>query len=251
VDAFLDYLFVNLAIKTQRLTLRETAGVARYLMALAFEMPEGSERKLVTRVAENLWLGLVSVGKIRRAEKQQAIDFLMTHSKTYFKSLDIKRLVQLVGDHGEPRNNDQAFRPAGLTGANRSVQNPGRLEDDLTERIYVAYHALRRAGVPNARGQIASALNRFGIETRARSKTDRAWGSAEVHERVRQFEQLQTRRARTLRRDSKLDDIGWARKVAQQVELWRDQLVNNWVADFRREICWRQMVKPQPATPST
>ena len=97
----------------------------------------------------------------------QKIQFLKEHARTYFASFDIDRLVEFIRKRQEPTRHAEFFRPPKLLGKGRSVsgQGPARLKDDLTERIYVAYHALRRIRIRNARGRIAAVLNRLGLET--------------------------------------------------------------------------------------
>jgi hypothetical protein len=57
---------------------------------------------------------------------------------------------------------------------------------NVSEMIYAAYHALRRAQMHGRR--IAKALNRHNISTEARGETDRTWGSDEVVDRLKQYE---------------------------------------------------------------
>ena len=62
------------------------------------------------------------------------------------------------------------------------------MADDLSERIYAAYHGLRRAGIRGARTRIAAALSAAGWRIAIRSETDSRWGPYEVYERVKQYE---------------------------------------------------------------
>src|SRR5258708_326005 len=224
VPGFLDYLFHDVATKPRQLGLRETASVARYLMALANAMLGGDERVLLESLAKMIWLTLLDCGRIRIADKQQVIDFLGAHRKTYLNSFDVEHLVQFVQGLGEPIGQGHSFRPPRLMGTQRSVQGGGKaqLQDDLTERIYAAYYGLQRAGARNVRGEIAKALNRAGLKTRAKPGTDSAWGSAEVIERIRQFEDRLVRRNRLNRRPDRL----------QQIERLRDMLVDSWIHGF-------------------
>jgi len=221
-EAFLNFLFWDVAIKPTPLKLRQTAGVARYLKALALEMPAGPERDLLERLLKIIWLTLLDRGQILMAEKGDAIHFLDEHSKTYLSSFDMEHIVQLVKSLDKPT--EHAFRPPRLMARGRSVQGQGKaqLQDDLTERICAAYYALRRAGVKNVRTQIAEALNRSGLKTRAKPATDRAWGSGEVNERVGQFEDhLVTQHRHTRRPDRR-----------EQLKRLREMLVNSWIHGF-------------------
>jgi len=225
-DAFLEHLFGGLAVKPKRIALRQTAGVVRYLTALAYQTPFGRAQELVASAAELLWRALLSVGEIRIAEKQQVIECLVAHRRTYLQSLDMERLLKLVTDRAEPGIDDLSFRPSQVMGRDRSVsgQSKNPLQDDLTERIYVAYHALHRVGVKNVRGHIVQVLNRLGIETRARASTSRKWTPAEVAERVRQFDDRLLRLHKLRGRPDRL------RQLAQR----REKLVDNWMGEFQR-----------------
>ena len=189
-EPFLSYVFGQLARKPRRLKLTETARVARYLKALAAEMPGSPERAALDRLAEVIWLALLEFGRIEIATKPEAIRLLQEHAYTYLSSLDVKGIVEQVDKRDEPSRYREFFQPANLMGEGRSVQggDPARLRNDLTERIYAAYYALRRASIRNARGRIAAVLNQLGIRTQARSDTAQTWGSPEVIERVHQFE---------------------------------------------------------------
>ena len=123
----------------------------------------------------------------------------------------------------EPAQYAESFRPPKLMGAMRSAsgKGPARLQDDLTERIYVGYHALRRARIRNARGRIATVLNQLGFAAGAPSATEGKWGSYEVIERVRQFGDRIVRQHRLSRQD---------RTKQKQI---RDMLVDSWIHSFQ------------------
>jgi hypothetical protein len=74
VGEFLDYLFRDVAVKPKQLGLCETARAARYLMALADEMPGGHERVFLERLAKMIWLTLLDRGRIQIADKRQVIE---------------------------------------------------------------------------------------------------------------------------------------------------------------------------------
>lgn len=143
-EAFSIFLFSDVAIKPLPLKLRQTAGVARYLKALALEMPPGRERDLLDRLSEIIWLTLLDRGQIPIAEKSLTIEFLNEHSKTYLNSFDTERIMEIVKNLEGPVKYVHAFRAPRLMARGRSVQGQGKaqLQDDLTERIYVAYYAL-------------------------------------------------------------------------------------------------------------
>lgn len=220
--AFLEFLFRDVAIKPTPLKLKQTARVARYLRALVLEMPAGREREMLDRLSEIIWLTLLDRGPIQVAEKGEAINFLREHSKTYLNSFDTNRILEIVQNLDIPTK--FVFRPPQLMARGRSVQGSGKaqLQDDLTERMYVAYYALQRATVKNVRTEIAKTLNRIGLKTRAGRGTDQAWGPEEVIERVRQFEDRLVRTHRLVESPDR----------HQQIERLRDMLVNSWIHGF-------------------
>ena len=225
-EPFLSYVFGQLARKPRRLKLKETAPVARYLKAIAAETPGSPQRIMLDRLAGVIWSALFEFGRIEIATKPEAIRFLREHAHTYLSSFDIEGIVKQVDKRDEPSRHREFFLPPNLMGEGRSVQSggPARLRDDLTERIYVAYYALRRASIRNARGRIAAVLNQRGLRTHARSGTGQSWGSPEVIERVQQFEDWIVRRYRVARLDGK--------ERTREIERLRNMLVDGWIYGF-------------------
>ena len=121
-------------------------------------------------------------------------------------------------------------------GTGRSVYGHGkaRLQDDLTERIYVAYYRLQRAGTRNVRGLITKALKRHGLKTQAKTGTARTWGSAEVAERIRQFKDRIVRRMH----------VSQGPERSKHIVDHRNQMVDGWIEQFhsalRVEREWRR-----------
>src|SRR5262249_8671229 len=138
----------------------------------------------VKRIAKMIWGTLLQSGRIEMPTKAEVVQFLQEHRYTYLAQFNVDRALGFIQARKEPTSGDELFRVPKLIGQNRAVSGsgPARLQDDLTERIYVAYRALRRAKVRNARGRIAETLNRLRLETRPRSKTAGSWGSAEVND---------------------------------------------------------------------
>lgn len=223
---FLSWILGQVARKPRLLKLRETAGVARYLVAIAAEMPGGPERVMLEHIAEVIWLTMLKVGRIEIPDQREVIRFLKDHAPTYLVGFDVNCVVEQILGRAEPSRHRELFAPPKLLGRDSSVQGGGtaRLRDDLTERIYVGYHALRRAGVRNKRRQIAALLNQLGLTTRARTGTTQVWSSEEVNERVRQFEKWLIQRQR-------LANSG--KDKALEVKRVRDTLVDSWIYRFR------------------
>ena len=194
VDTFLEYLFTTVARRPQRLRLRETAGVARYLKALALQSPRGKARSLVDQLADVIWGMLFQYGDIEPASKKAVVASLERHLKTYLAGLDaaigLAPALALIQQSPPPYRGAEAFKPPTLMSRQLSMRSHGRtrLVNDLTERIYVGYHALRRSGIRDARGRITVVLNKLGMKPRSRKGTVSEWLSCEVYERVRQYE---------------------------------------------------------------
>ena len=90
----------------------------------------------------------------------------------------------------------------------------------------MAYYALRRTKVRNARGRVAVVLNRFGYKTRAKPGTDTSWTSAEVNERVRQYE------ARIIRQHRLNKGSGQKSKIKEL----RDMQIDGWIHGFHSRL---------------
>ena len=52
VNAFLDFLFSDVARKPPEMRLQEGAAVARYLVALAWRLPPGEDRHMLDRLGD-------------------------------------------------------------------------------------------------------------------------------------------------------------------------------------------------------
>ena len=193
-DGFLDYLFRTVARRPARLKLKEAAAVARYLDSLALRVPVPGDRQYLESLAKVIWGAVLQYGEIPTCEKKDAISFLNCHADTYLACCDPGRASQLVRDLAPP---ELTLKQLPLKSSTMSVvgdRNPQQT-DDLTERIYVGYHALREAKIRRAGPRVAAALNAAGIRTRARGGTSRGWSAYEVGERVKQHErQLKVRR---------------------------------------------------------
>ena len=223
VDAFLAYVFRDISRRPKRLKLKKTAAVVRYMKAIAIESELSAESELVERAAEILWLTLLDTAEIEIANKEEVIQFLEEHALTYLASFEVKRMVELVRQVEVPKRHKDFFRPATLMGKGRAVSRaPAQLSDDLTERIYAAYYALRRTGVPRARSRVAAALNELGHRTHAKDMTDSRWNSAEVNERVRQFEAGIRRRHR----------VSGGAQGKEQLSVLRNGIVDVWIDGF-------------------
>ena len=218
-EAFLEYLFSDVARRPRLLRLKEGARVARYLDALAWETEPGETQELLKRLRDVIWGTLLRVAPFELSGKSEVIEFLERHADTYWAGLNVEAALRGVRESAPPSRHGALYRSPHLMSRSRSASGVGNphLMEDLSERIYVGYHALRTTGVRNARRRVAEALNKRGLQTRARGATLREWSGYEVSERVKQWE------ARY-----KKENAG--RKDA--VKRWRDAGVQAWVDLF-------------------
>jgi hypothetical protein len=237
VDAFLKYLFTTLKRKPRRLKLHQTAQVARYLHAIVYRMQESRERAALADLAETLWFALSRFAQVKLAEKQDVIAFLQQHAGTYLNSFDIQEIEKLI--QGLPAATKQPFRPPALMGTEQSLSTwPARLQDDLTERIFVAYHALRKIEVKGARRKVAEALNQFAHEPGVRTVTT-DWGADEVIERVKQFQDRLVRDFRRLQPK----ELSEAEFVSRRCR----KLIDDWISHFRDSVARGPVAKTTPS----
>ena len=222
-EAFLEYLFSAVAQRPRPLSLREGAGVARYLKALAWETPPGAARALLERLGEVLWGTLLQHAPFAMSRKPAVVAFLEKHASTYLAGFDVEVALKQVRTSNPPRQTTALPAPR-LMSRKLAVSGSGSpwLSDDLSERSYAAYHALRQAGIHNARGRIAAVLNQCGLQTRARHGTLRGWGSYEVYERVKQYE-------------ARLKKWIPAGRGPSAVKQGRQSLVDRWIFAFHRK----------------
>jgi len=222
VDEFLQRLFGDVARRPQQILLREGAAVARYLKALAANLPAGNHRNRIDRLADLTWGTVFQVSPIEMAKTHEVVRFLRRHEQTYFARYNIDAATEDVISSPPPVPPQAMFRPPNLLSVGMSVQGEGtpQLEDDLSERIYAAYWALRLSGIENARGMVAVVLNEAGLTTRAGAGRAKHWEGKQVAERMKQFERKLTNDSKRPVTDS------WRKRT-------RAQFAERWVGQFR------------------
>ena len=82
------------------------------------------------------------------------------------------------------------------------------LQDDLSERIYAGYHALRLAGIRGARGRVMLALNAQRHTRKVSKDQSPAWDAEAVADRVKQYRNVVKRRF-----GREKDEVDHGRKV--------------------------------------
>ncbi len=175
---------------------------------------------LLQELGHLIWWTLLQSSPIQPIRKETAIRFLEEFASAYLVGLDLEAALKQVRDTPPPTFGN-LFEAPHLISRHRAggPRNP-HLQDDLLERIYAAYHALRRAGIHRARWRVAEALNAHGIGTRARKDTPRTWGSYEVYERVKQYEAGLKKRTVAVER-------------VQTAQQCRASVVDQWTSAFR------------------
>jgi hypothetical protein len=255
VDAFLASLFQDVAQRPEPLALREAASVVRYLRLLAWKgvprnvASQGSEalkkyyesqdcerdrhaRPKVERLADVLWGCLSQWGLIEPCTREKARLFLRQHSRTYLAGNPLLRTAQqIVNDfvippleHDEP----EPFQPPHAMSGSLTAQGVGnpRLKNDLSERIYAAFHALKRTNMKLIEPRIAEALARRAVPRRGPKSQ---WTYQTVHERIKAYEQQQRK---------ELHETTGTRASDERMGEWRDRLVNKWISGYRCSLVY-------------
>jgi len=226
-DAFLEYLFSAVARRTKPLALREGCAVAKYLRALAWQAKSAAVQRSLDYLAKVVFGMVFQYASIETASKVATLEFLQKHRSTYLGTIDaafgLEEVIQYIRDAPPVA---QPFEPPHLLGPSLSGHGKGNrfLTDDLSERIYAGYHALRRARIHGSSGRIAEVLNRQGLKVRVRRSMVSTWSSYEVHERVKQYEA----------RHRKLTQG----RPGEEKPKWRDTLVDRWILSYRQKQAW-------------
>jgi hypothetical protein len=189
VEPYLDYLFGNVARRPKPIRLREGAAAARFLQELARQAPAGEVRQLLSILAGVIWRTVLQNAPFSMGPKEAVVELLRKHASTYLVAFDVEAAVKYVQEAQPPIPRIRSEAPR-LLSRRLAVQadSAGQRLDDVSERIYAGYHALRRARVHKARRRIAEVLNRYRILRQPRGATEATWGSDEVMERVKQYE---------------------------------------------------------------
>jgi hypothetical protein len=226
---FLNRLFQNIARKPSPLGLREGAKVARFLRVLSLdavpkiaEAPtsrrdsleraddERERRLMVDKLGQLVFDTVCQWGEFPHGTKAQAMRFLRRHARTYFcprfpGDTRLERVLAFIDAHELAKDAPRRFKPPFLIGPqlNAQGQGPYRLEDDVSERIFAAYHAL------GSRNRQRVELIRRALEeaevARKRDKGSTKWSDADVRDRVRSYDrQLRSKRHYVRQKDEKV-----------------------------------------------
>lgn len=222
-EPFLAAMFANLAVTPKSVTLREGASVVRYLRATALSSEAGKERDALERHTEAVLQAVIRFARIKMATKKQAMRFLERHAEAYFYHPQFQATLEFLRSSTGPKPGVDFFPLPKLASRERVTFGSGpRVADDLSERIYAAYHALKRAKFHGARRLVAEALNRSNAKLAHRNIEKKEWGPDEVIERVKQYEKRLKRNLRGTRPESLL--------------LARGALVDQWISFARSQM---------------
>lgn len=215
---FLEFLFADVARKPEDMSLRKAASVSKYLDALACkEEQPGQDRQVLAYLSRVVWRTARRAAPIKLSAKDATIDFLHRHSGTYLPDRAVDRAVELIRERPVPTN---PTKPARLVSRSMSIQSKSvaRLQDDLSERIYAAYWALRLAKIHGARRRVAETLNAKSLKRSSRGDRTYTWDSDTVYERVKQFEDRQ---------------LGAERRTEEVRKEVRRTFARKWIDSFR------------------
>lgn len=198
-DEFLRFLFSTVARRAGVIRLHEGAAVAQYLKELAWRLPAGAGRTHFDRLSRQVWRTTLRVAAIKPSGKQKAARFLRRHHGTHFRGSVVDRTLELLEQVDVPDEEIEAAArssEASLVSERMSIQGKAfdHLHDDLSERIYAGYHALRLAGIPGARGRVMQALKAQRLTRKVPKGKSTTWDGAAVADRVKQYRDVVARR---------------------------------------------------------
>ena len=194
IQPFLDYVFGDLGRRPPEIRVREAARVARFLRRLAlYGVPkQRPDRQAVsgrksrddkTQVSEQdqmrlhdlgerIWNILLQNAPIEPSGPAAAIGFLRRYQPTFLAHHKVVEAVRVIQALELPTGTEDPFPPPNLVSGTVTATGKGnpRLSDDLTDRVYAAYFALRRQKVRRVGPQIADVLTRLGVERKKGSR---------------------------------------------------------------------------------
>ena len=156
-------------------------------------LPGGKTRGKLDQLAETIWATLLRYAAIGLCDKGTVLTFLKKHANDYLTGFDaalgLGEALDLIEKSPEPKGGKKLLTPPALISRSyaRSGLGVPRISDDVSERIYAAYQALRQANVRGAAKRIASVLSRYGIPVREYPGRAAEWEAYFVHGRVKKF----------------------------------------------------------------
>lgn len=238
VHPFLNFLFGDIARRPAVLDISRTAHAVRFLQLLSahgvptavaergpsearsFLEKSAPQRAFLADLAEAIWKKLFVLGDATPSNKLTAKAFLTKHASTYFAELDTTRAIEILDELDMPQSALETFTRPTLISSTMRAQGAisPHLRDDVSERIYAAYHAFKAAKVKNRLRLIAETLAKFEVESRTE------WTYKVVNDRLRRF-------GRSLQKHFEAQ-VGPV-KAERVLQGWCATLVNRWILSFR------------------
>lgn len=243
IEPFLEETLGGLGRRPPEIRLKEGARVARFLRRLALEgvpkqQPDtplsGNQQRDQEQVSEHhqlrlhelgetIWNILLQNAPIEPAKPTAAIRFLKRYESTFLTHHRVPEALNTIQALGLPAESKDTFSPPNLVAPTITSTGEGnpRLSDDLSERIYVTYFALRRQKKRGVGKEIANVLERLQIG-RIRSK-EGVWTYEVVQDRIKQYK----------RRKSRELSEGSAKDRKEALDRWSEHLADISIGAFR------------------
>jgi hypothetical protein len=221
-EGFLRFLFDDVARRPEKLNLTSAGKVVAYVLRLIavgrpHDRGDGNESANQTLKQEALEMaGKILVCSVQHSEVQpydkvRALSYLDKSLSVYLSHPYMESVRQLIRDFEIPPKAPK-FEPPRLVSKSMSVSFPAKPPegsppresnipkelDDLSERIYIAYHLLRSH--KNHRKLIAQALETAKVPhktrttLRGRNRLTTEWDTDEISDRSKKFESRFKRR---------------------------------------------------------
>ena len=193
IEPFLEETLRDLGRRPPEIRLKEGARVARFLRCLARDgVPKDptdcrsqadEEQQDQTRVSEQdqmwlyqlgetIWNEILQNAPIEPAKPNEAIRFLKRCESTFLTNHRVPEALKTIQALELPAESEDAFPPPNLISPTITSTGEGnpRLSDDLSERIYGVYFALRRQHRRGCEQADCKSAHEFGCQ----AETERA-----------------------------------------------------------------------------
>ena len=238
VHPFLNFLFGDIARRPAVLDISRAADAVRFLQLLSahgvptamaergssqarrFSEKSVPQRAFLADLAEAIWKKLFVFGSATPCNKLTAKAFLRKHASTYFAEFDTTRAFEILDELDIPQSALETLTQPTLMSRIMRAQGAisPRLRDDVSERIYAAFHALKAAKIKRRLHLIEETLAKFEVESR------NEWTYKVVNDRLRRF-------GRSLYKHFE-KEVGPV-KAERVLQRWSATLANRWILAFR------------------
>ena len=117
----------------------------------------------------------------------EGLTLLEKTCETHFAGPIVHEAISFAEQFEVPPEVGQAQRPILLSRHPSASGSDARFPDDLSERIYVADHALKAAGVKRRKNRIAEALNPRKLRAGRKQADSREWVPEDINDRVKSY----------------------------------------------------------------